>query len=70
MRSLILKQNKKDSCYSYLKKMLTGNLVSDYQNCISLVDIEEPKIEDKKYVKIKTIMCGICGTDLGKILNI
>ena len=35
---------------------------------ISLVDIPEPKLPTKDWVKIKTIYCGFCGSDMNLIL--
>ena len=64
MLSLIFKTNPANIRYASLYNRLTNNLCLDFGSPLKLVDIVEPMIPSDKYVKLKTRMCGICGTDL------
>ena len=67
MQSLVFKENHINSFYAFLYRKMTGKMYMDFGSPLNLVNVDEPKIENNKYVKIRTRMCGICGTDLSRI---
>jgi threonine dehydrogenase-like Zn-dependent dehydrogenase len=47
---------------------INRNLYYNSSLCLSMKDIDEPKLPNENWVKIKTLYGGICGSDLNLIL--
>ncbi|MCX7846402.1 MAG: alcohol dehydrogenase catalytic domain-containing protein [Dictyoglomaceae bacterium] len=60
-----------ESIPRYILSKILGNISSSFYynifSCIRYGDISEPKLPGKKWVKIKTLMGGICGSDINLI---
>ena len=65
MLSLIFNTNPINIHYASFYNRLTNSLCLDFGSPLKLVKMSEPIIPNDRYVKLKTRMCGICGTDLG-----
>ena len=64
MRSLIFRTDLHRLGAALLSRKLTGSLWLHPGHPLTLVDIPEPALPSPHHVKVKTRLCGICGTDL------
>jgi 2-desacetyl-2-hydroxyethyl bacteriochlorophyllide A dehydrogenase len=64
MLSLIFDPTRLHRPYARAYRTLTRRPSLDFGSPLRLADVPEPTIPADRYVKLRTRMCGICGTDL------
>ena len=69
MKALIFKTDLPRVGAAFLYKKITNKITLYPGHPLKLVEISQPDAPEAHYVKVKTRMCGICGTDL-RILGV
>lgn len=67
MKAIILNTTPETASLNSLLPENGQSILGDERRLLKLVEIDEPKIPHPKYVKIKTRLAGVCGTDLSVI---
>lgn len=53
--------------YTKIAGMITQREFYSSRSCVSFVDIPEPELRGPKWVKLRSVLSGFCGSDLGAI---
>lgn len=67
MQALVLEETSINALYALLYKRVTGRINLDFASALRLKRYPEPSVKDDAYVKVKTRLCGICGTDISRM---